>query len=296
MDVEPALFEYLSATERYIWITLSNDLTAVLDMEGCFDEANPAWERTTGYSPQRLAGSYLLEFIHMEDRERTLAQLQSLVTSDIASSQINFRFRCRGGVFRDLNWNVIFSPGHNRYFCVARDVTGPRTRDDMAYQDALTGLCNRLFLDDHFPRILESADQERRPVAVLFLDLDGFKAVNDTLGHRAGDLLLREVARRMHAVAAPEDFALARIGGDEFVAVGAADRNRAMDMAEALVRTVSRPCRLGGCDVAVSASVGISLYPDHGSTPGDLMDRADTAMYTVKQSGKASWAFAGPAD
>jgi len=162
IDLDPAYIEYLFATERYAWLALSYDLAAVLDIEGCFEEVNTGWERTTGYAMEYITGKYLLEFIHFADRERTLGQLQSMVTSaDIGSRQISFRFRCRGGVLKDLNWSVLYSPEHNSFFCVVKDVTFRSAEDALAlaYQDALTGLSNRLFLDDQFPRILEHAAQ-----------------------------------------------------------------------------------------------------------------------------------------
>lgn len=295
IDLDPAYIEYLFATERYAWLSLSYDLAAVLDIEGCFEEVNTGWERATGYAMEDITGKYLLEFIHFADRERALAQLQSMVTSaDIGSRQISFRFRCRGGVLKDLNWSVIYSPDHNNFFCVVKDVTYRSAEDALAlaYQDALTGLSNRLFLDDQFPRILEHAAQTGRAVSLLFLDLDGFKAVNDSLGHKAGDLLLQKVAERMHHVADGTDFALVRIGGDEFVALGQVGRDVAAATARQMVDAVSAPFSLGGHDVNIGVSVGVSMSPDHGATPDELLDKADAAMYAVKKAGKNNWAFA----
>ena len=294
IDADPAYIEYLFATERYIWLSLSYDLAAVLDMEGCFEEVNTGWERATGYSMEELTGKYLLEFMHFADRERSLAHMQSLVTSDIGSRQFNFRFRCRGGLLKDLNWNVIYSPEHSRYFCVVKDVTLRNAENAMAmaYRDALTGLSNRLFMDDNFPRVIERATEESQPVAVLFLDLDGFKAVNDTLGHKAGDLLLQKVAERMREVVDDTDFALIRLGGDEFVAVGPANRDQASGTAQELVKIIGAPFLLGGHEVKIGVSIGISMLPDHGPTPDSLLEKADAAMYQVKKSGKNNWAFA----
>lgn len=295
IDLDPAYIEHLFATERYAWLSLSYDLVAVLDIDGCFLEVNTGWKRATGYSMEELTDNYLLEYIHFADRERALGQLQSLVTSaDIDSRQFSFRFRCRGGVLKDLNWNVLYSPDHNSFFCVVKDVTFRSAEDAlaMAYQDALTGLSNRLFLDDQFPRILEAAEQAGETGAVLFLDLDGFKSVNDCLGHRAGDLLLQKVAERMHHVADGTDFALMRIGGDEFVALGPADREIAAKTAQGLVDAVGAPFSLGGHRVNIGLSLGVSMYPAHGTTPEELLEKADEAMYAVKNSGKNNWGFA----
>jgi len=293
-DADPAFLEHLFSTERYIWLSLSYDMVAVMDLEGCIEEVNTRWEEITGYSVEELMGSYLMEYIHFADREKTLARLQSLVTSDIGSRQFHFRFRCKGGLLRDLNWAIIFSPEHDRYFCVVKDVTERAASNvmAMAYRDPLTGLHNRLFLQDNFPRILENAQEEARQIAVLFLDLDGFKEVNDTLGHKAGDVLLQQAAKRMKAVLDCQDCILIRLGGDEFVAVGVHERRDAAMGADQILDTLAKPFTLGGVEVSIGASMGVSLYPDHGRTPEELLERADEAMYKIKRSGKNNWAFA----
>lgn len=293
-DADPAYIEHLFSTERYIWLSLSYDMSAVMDLEGCIEEVNTRWEDITGHSVEELIGSYLMEYIHFADREKTLARLQSLVTSDIGSTQFHFRFRCKGGLLRDLNWAIIFSPEHERYFCVIKDVTERAAEDAMAmaYRDPLTGLHNRLFLQDNFPRILDNAKEQGEQIAVLFLDLDGFKEVNDTLGHKAGDVLLQKVAKRMKEVVGCRDCILTRLGGDEFVIVGVHTRDEAARGAELIVKSVCKPFSVGGIDISIGTSMGVSLYPDHGQTPDELLERADQAMYAVKKTGKNNWTFA----
>ncbi|BBD06731.1 sensor domain-containing diguanylate cyclase [Desulfovibrio ferrophilus] len=293
-EADPAYLEHLFKTERYIWLSLSYDMAAVIDLEGLIEEVNTPWTETTGYAMDELMGNYLMEYIHFADREITLAGLQSLVTSDIGSMQFNFRFRCKGGLLKDLNWTIIYSPEHNRYFCVVKDVTERSAGDAMAiaYRDALTGLHNRLFLQDNFPTILERATEEGKEVAVLFLDLDGFKEVNDTLGHKAGDLLLQKVAKRIKRAVDCSDCSVVRLGGDEFVAIGTHTRDEAAMGAKEIVRELSAPFMLGGIDVTIGASVGVSMFPEHGTTPEALLEKADKAMYSVKDTGKNNWTFA----
>ncbi len=158
----------------------------------------------------------------------------------------------------------------------------------MALTDLVTGLPNRVHFRDEAERLLASAGPADR-AALLFIDLDRFKAVNDGLGHAVGDQLLAEVARRMRAVAATHADALAaRLAGDEFTILlpRAAGAGEALRLAEAVVAAVARPMWIDGHEVAVGASIGIALRPDHGTQPATLMRAADIAMYHAKAEGR----------
>jgi len=154
-----------------------------------------------------------------------------------------------------------------------------------ALHDPLTNLPNRT----HFARTLEEHIAEGKPFAVLMLDLDGFKAVNDRYGHLMGDKLLVEVARRLQSCV-PHGIA-ARLGGDEFVALVEGDRMAAEAAARCIVDSLAQPYRLEGKSCRLSASVGISLYPDDTERPFYLKKYADMAMYTVKQHTKNGYLF-----
>jgi diguanylate cyclase (GGDEF)-like protein len=157
----------------------------------------------------------------------------------------------------------------------------------LASHDALTGLPNRLLLDDRLAQAVAHADRDGQPFALAMFDLDRFKVVNDSLGHHAGDELLKEVARRLNAVARSTD-TVARVGGDEFVVL--LDRIGARDTAEQIARRVVEalqvPINLVGVDVRTSASIGIALYPDDGKSVETLLSNADAAMYCAKQRGR----------
>jgi diguanylate cyclase (GGDEF)-like protein len=157
-----------------------------------------------------------------------------------------------------------------------------------AYHDALTGLANR----DLFSARLQEALDRDEPVAVLFMDLDGFKGVNDTLGHDMGDRLLQKIARRLKLEVSDRD-TVARMGGDEFTIVvpSPPSRKTVEDLAARILRRVSKKALLAGKEISVTASIGISLSPDNGSTVQDLMKHADVAMYTAKDMGKNRFAF-----
>ena len=159
---------------------------------------------------------------------------------------------------------------------------------NLAQHDALTGLANRMHLTQALGFALRDAERNSRKLAVCYLDLDGFKAINDRHGHDAGDRLLREVARRMTASARGNDL-VARMGGDEFVIL-LIDQNEARQLEAALLRLLEclcQPVSLGnGEEATVSASVGVALFPDHGVTADSLIKLADQAMYDAKHGGK----------
>jgi diguanylate cyclase (GGDEF)-like protein len=155
--------------------------------------------------------------------------------------------------------------------------------------DALTGLPNRVLLDDRLAQAMALADRDSRSFALMVCDLDRFKLINDSLGHRAGDELLQEVARRLSAVARTAD-TVARFGGDEFVLVGSslADAEDAMQLAARAIEVLRAPVRVAGIDVHVSPSIGIALYPEDGASIEALLAHADAAMYAAKHQGRGS--------
>ncbi len=155
---DPYLLERLFYIERYAWLSLSPDMCAVISIDGQFEDVNTHWEQTTGIDREDLQGAYLMEHLHFDDRARALADMQTLITSDIGSTTFSFRFLCNNESYQKLNWNVIFSPDHNAYFCTVRD---PRRDangiDRLAYRDVLTGLANRLALEEALPDVLAQA-------------------------------------------------------------------------------------------------------------------------------------------
>lgn len=163
--------------------------------------------------------------------------------------------------------------------------------DHLAHHDPLTGLPNRLLFDDRFAHAIEQAQRQQEPCLLLFLDLDGFKVVNDTMGHAVGDELLRVVGDRLKGVLRQSD-TLARLGGDEFVILATgANLGYASHVAQKILDTLRKPIRLVGEEVTVSGSIGISVYPDHGTDPNSLMRAADIAMYVAKTAGRNAYHF-----
>ncbi|APW44128.1 putative bifunctional diguanylate cyclase/phosphodiesterase [Rhodoferax saidenbachensis] len=167
--------------------------------------------------------------------------------------------------------------------------------EHLAHHDPLTGLPNRLLFTEQLPRSVGNAQRHKHQVGVLFIDLDRFKEVNDTMGHSAGDELLREVSTRLSQHLRSGDL-LARLGGDEFVCVleNLQAPFEASQVAEKLIACVASPMTLRGHEVRISASIGISLYPADGTTPDDLLRAADTAMYQAKKHGRNTYHFYTP--
>ena len=164
----------------------------------------------------------------------------------------------------------------------------------LAHHDSLTGLPNRILFYDRLNQAITRARRDKVSIAVLYLDLDGFKLVNDTFGHDAGDTLLREAAKRIVACVRDSD-TVARMGGDEFTVILPNIRTPSSKdrVAKKIVETIARPFLINGKSCSVSASIGIALFPEHGETAEQLVKIADAAMYLAKHSGKNCYRFAG---
>jgi two-component system cell cycle response regulator len=164
----------------------------------------------------------------------------------------------------------------------------------LALNDPLTGLANRRLLDDRMSMALVHARRNKSAMAVVFLDLDGFKQINDTLGHGAGDILLKMVAERLVATVRAED-TVARLGGDEFILAlwHVTGIDYAISVALRAIEAVSQPYDINGTCVSITTSAGVSIYPDHGEDADTLIKSADMALYEAKSAGRNACRIAG---
>lgn len=164
---------------------------------------------------------------------------------------------------------------------------------EQANYDGLTGLPNRVIFHDRLRKSVAAANAAAQQLAVMFIDLDRFKWVNDTLGHAAGDELLRQVARRLTECVRDDDI-VARMGGDEFTVIlpKVAAPQQACDIAGRMVETLRQPFDLGGQEARIGCSIGIALTPLHGDTPEKLLGAADAAMYRAKEAGRNNYKVA----
>lgn len=187
--------------------------------------------------------------------------------------------------------------GREAHLVFVRDITERKRAEErmvyLANHDALTGLPTLRLANDRLSMALKEANRNKAMVAVIFMDLDGFKAVNDTLGHEAGDYVLKDVARRFCSCVRETD-TVARVGGDEFliIAPGIHTPENAAKIAEKAISAVSQPIKLNGNQALVGTSIGIALYPNDGNDMEQLIKRADEAMYQVKKTGKNRYVFA----
>ncbi len=236
-----------------------------------------------------------LEMVHPEDRDRVIAASQALF--DRGRKDLEYRIiRADGEVrwLRDRCYMICDTVSKTmRLDGIATDITERKQIETQlahnAYHDALTGLPNRLLFIDRLQQVI--ARLQRHPqeqFAVLFLDLDRFKVVNDSLGHLVGDQLLIEIARRLQTCLRPED-TVARLGGDEFTILlnSIQDVNDAIAIAERLQAVIQSPFYLGHHEIFTSASIGIALHDTGFTQPEELLRNADTALYQAKDQGKA---------
>ncbi|HEY4998210.1 MAG TPA: diguanylate cyclase, partial [Usitatibacter sp.] len=244
----------------------------------------------------------LKECLHPEDRELFDAAMRHTIKQG-EDFQVDYRVVWPDG---SVHWitnrgQVHRAPdGHaQRVIGVAMNITERKLAEQriahMAHHDALTGLPNRVLLRDRIQQAIAHAHREGTQIAVLFLDLDHFKTINDSLGHQLGDRLLQSVASRI-LVCVREGDTVSRVGGDEFVIVipGIGAASDASAVASKILEVLSAAFHLHGNDLHVAASIGISLYPADGSDAETLMRNADTAMYHAKDSGRANYQFFTP--
>lgn len=158
---------------------------------------------------------------------------------------------------------------------------------ELAYQDPLTGLSNKRYVDVLFGQALQLANRPHQALAVFYIDLDNFKPINDSAGHKTGDLVLQEVARRLKASLRSTDIC-ARIGGDEFVVIATQieQEQHVLEIAAKLLKQLQQPVEIDGHSYELGASIGVSLHPRHGQELAELLEKADSAMYQVKQQGR----------
>ncbi len=273
----------------------SNEGIIITAPDGSILRVNPAVSSVTGYQPEELIGQNPRIFSSGRQGPEFYRSLWNDVLKNGQWQGEIWNRRKNGEVFAEwLSISCIRSPGGRVDYYVATfsDITERKRAQDriyhQAYHDALTGLPNRVLFRDRLEQSLAFAHRiNHGKVALLFIDLDRFKLVNDSLGHDAGDRLLQLVAQRLRAVGRQTD-TLARLGGDEFTFLlpDVDDVEEARVVANKVLSALRLPFSLDGHHICVSASVGISVYPDDGDSVEILMKHADTAMYRVKKEGR----------
>jgi|GEM_PF-3852020 len=284
--------EALRESEEHLRSIVENagDAIFVHRSDGRIVEANSAACHLTGYSREELLQMRVADITVDHDDGRHVEDWTRIVPGRPMTYESVHR-RKDGTTFPVEVRVGAYKSGENpQIVLIARDITSRRETEErikhMASHDVLTGLPNRYLFLDRLSAALAAARRAETMVGVLFVDLDSFKAVNDSLGHEAGDLLLVEAARRLNACVRESD-TVARFGGDEFVVAltSVTDRAGTARVAENIVTAMTRPFVLNGTPATCGASVGIAIYPDNGETAEILLKHADAAMYAAKRTG-----------
>ena len=269
----------------------------VLDLAGCVKSWNTAAERTLGWTAEEILDRGL-PIIPPEQQEAANAVFYRLLAGETILG-MEVRRQRKDGAWIDLS--ISAAPRRDAqgritsivevYADITERKRAEKSLQHLALHDSLTDLPNRNLLKDRLQAAIISPGLEVASFALLLLDLDRFKEVNDTLGHHTGDDLLREVATRLRSVVRDTD-TVARLGGDEF-AVILLDAGPAVAglVARKIARALERPFALDGGKVTVSPSIGAAFYPQHGDDPRTLLHKADIAMYTAKRAGTRYVAF-----
>jgi len=286
---------YRSLFERHVAGLFRNSVT------GKILDCNDAFARILGYGSRwDLIGRDALD-LHFDvaERERTIAELRECAS--LSDRELCMRRRDGSPVWvsatESLHAGVEGGPDFLEGSIV--DITARKEAErqifHLAYHDGLTGLPNRALLLDRLNAALIDAAERDGDVAVLFLDLDQFKRVNDTLGHSAGDRMLQQIASRLLRVAG-RDETVARVGGDEFILLVPRfdDPRRAEELAQRILRTVEEPMEINGRRLFVTTSIGISLFPTDGADAEALLTGADVAMYRAKERGRNGYQLCSP--
>jgi diguanylate cyclase (GGDEF)-like protein/PAS domain S-box-containing protein len=279
----------------------SPEAVFVADEQHLIVTANPACCRMARHPIERLTGSSAADLFEDHDSGRLFTDIRTgWETSGIWEGEVWHR-RGDGTICPvRLSWVVLRDGAGNITQTIGffRDLSGQREAqrriEELAFSDALTGLPNRLLLARRVDRQLAPSKRDKLPFAVLFLDLDRFKNINDSMGHQFGDRVLVKVAERVKACLRPSD-TLCRMGGDEFVVhLHDADAMSAEGVAQRILQSLGLPFLLEDMRFSVSASIGISLYPQDGASLDDLVRHADTAMFRVKERGRGNYRFYQP--
>jgi diguanylate cyclase (GGDEF)-like protein/PAS domain S-box-containing protein len=285
--------ELASSESRFRALTnLSSDWFWEQDCDFRFTAIASSSDKPIFFTASDVVGKTRWELTGIDPIDQTWEQHKKVLESHAPFSDLVYRYDAPNGAYGFMH--VVGEPrfdNHNEfigYHGVARDITAERTTQDRIYQlahfDVLTGLMNRTMLHEHMAKVISDCERHQKKAAVLFIDLDGFKSINDTHSHSTGDHVLKEIAIRLKDAARREDY-VARLGGDEFVAVLTdTTTTGAEGFAKRILAEIANPIYSGNATFQLKASVGISVFPGDGDDAQTLLQHADLAMYRAKDA------------
>lgn len=279
----------------------ANDIISTVERDGTISYVSPNWKATLGHELAEVTGCDVCDYIHPDEVEACREMLAELFATGQAIGGVESRVRHKNG---DWLWYVanvtpLFDSQGNlvNFMVIARNVTRQKAMEQairqLAEVDSVTGLSNRLAFMSRLQMVLEQNTASAQNFALLYMDLDGFKQVNDTYGHAAGDKLLQVVGQKITDTLRNSD-QVGRIGGDEFMVLlpGPIDSRVALAIGQRICRLLAEPITVDGHDFAVAASIGVALFPDNGRDVESLSRAADFAMYRAKAQGGSRAALA----
>ncbi|WP_206922834.1 PAS domain S-box protein [Alicyclobacillus suci] len=291
-QAEEALRE---SEEKYRLIAESmTDLVTVLDETGVVKYASPSHESVLGIPPETYEGQLAFDVVHPGDVERVKQSFKQMVSTRATMTlEVQLKRFTNGWLWVEASGKPVFDERGNllHFVIVSRDVTERKVYEKklehLAFHDPLTGLPNRRMFRDKFRQALEEAERHERKMAVMYMDIDKFKSINDALGHEVGDELLKQFAQRVQACLRPCD-TLARQGGDEFTILLPTITLEvdAVSIAKRIFAAIQEPWKIAGQVFHTTSSVGIAFYPMDGHTRHELLRHADEALYDAKRDGR----------
>jgi diguanylate cyclase (GGDEF)-like protein/PAS domain S-box-containing protein len=302
-DLEASHASLAASEERFrSLVQNASDVTVIVNASGRLTYVSPAAERVWGRPPELLSGAPLLGLVHPEDRAAAQVHFTEVVHQPGLTLDTGLRLQYVDGAWHDFEvvaTNLLDQAAVAGVVVTFRDVTERKAFErqlrHLAFHDPLSQLPNRALFLDRLEQALARAERRGRPAAVLFLDLDDFKLVNDSLGHQAGDALLQELADRLRACLRTEDTA-ARLGGDEFAVLleEVADQHEVLSIAERIRSALRAPVEVAGRAVSIGVSIGAELSTPTDARGDELLRRADLALYHAKSDGKGGYAVFDP--
>jgi diguanylate cyclase (GGDEF)-like protein/PAS domain S-box-containing protein len=292
--LEESRFRYKSLVDH------NPDLVCSFELNGLVTAINPATEKITGYSANQLVGTSCTHILSVLPRSTYLRPF--MLAKKGLSASFEIAIAHKRGFPVDLHIRfvpIIVDSQVVGVFAIGKDITehkqAEETINHMAYHDALTDLPNRRLFTDHLTKSLEQADRGKHKLAVLFLDLNRFKYINDSLGHAFGDTLLQTIAKRLLSSVGHHG-TIARMGGDEFTILLPVLKQESfiLFIVKEIIEAINRPILIEGLECSVTTSIGISLYPNDGHDAKTLMMNADSAMYRAKESHRNQYEFFTP--
>ncbi len=286
---------YESGRRYRILVQNTSDIITLLGADGTVHYESLALERVMGYRPEEQVGTNAFDWVHPDDMERALSLFAEVLSTPGLHPPVEFRAPHKDGTWRYLEHtinNLLDDPDVRGIVVTSRDITERKALEEQlrhqAFHDSLTDLPNRALFMDRLEHALARTRRGEHSIAVLFMDLDNFKLVNDSLGHEVGNELLAGVAQRLKASLRPED-TVARLGGDEFAILleDITEEGEATRTALRIIEKLRAPFVLGEHEVFAALSIGIALGASTRGKAEDLLRIADMAMYQAKNNGKA---------